>query len=127
MCSDQKAFSCQTESCNCKSLEHLLDGLDNNAVVNLTDKAILSSIVFLQNLRNVSIIGKNNFTVLCDRSYIGISGCNDLTFQGITWIGCGSRNLISNNADAVMNVINSSVIIQKNTFQYSFGPVMHFK
>ena len=129
MCSDQKAFSCQTESCKCKNLKHLLDGLDNNAVVNLTDKAIklLSSMVFLQNLRNVSIIGKNNFTVLCDRSYIGISRCNDLTFQGITWIGCGSRNLISNNADAVMNVINSSVFIQKNTFQYSFGPVMHFK
>ena len=58
MCSDQKAFSCLTKSCNCKSLEHLLDGLHSNVVVNLTDKAILSSFIRLQDLRNVLIIGK---------------------------------------------------------------------
>ena len=40
-CSDQKAFTCLTESCNCKSLNYLLRGLTrgtSNAIVNLADK-----------------------------------------------------------------------------------------
>ena len=128
-CSDQKAFACLTESCNCKSLKHLLDDLHDgasNVAVNLADKAILSSNAGLYHLRNVSIIGENNFTVLCDRSCIQIHYCNDLTFQGITWIGCGAPNLIFINADAVMSVIDSSVFIQQNTFQYSFKPALRF-
>ena len=131
MCSDQKAFSCLSENCNCKSLQDLLDGLHygaSNVVINLTDKAILSSVVWLKDLRNVSIIGKK-FTVLCannNESYIVIYRCNDLTFKGITWIGGGTPNLISNNAHAVMNVEHSSVFIEKNTFQYSFGQALHF-
>ena len=128
-CRDHKAFTCLTESCNCKSLHHLLDGLHpgaSNVVVNLADKAILSSVVHLEDLFNVLIIGENNFTVLCDRSYIIIDDCNDLTFQGITWIGCGAPNLIYNDADAVMSVIDSSVFIQQNTFQYSFKPALSF-
>ena len=128
ICSDQKAFTCLTESCNCKTLKHLLHGLHygaSNVVVNLADRAILSLDVWLRRLRNVSIIGENNFTVLCDKSKIEIYDCNDLKFQGITWIGCGAPDLIYNNADAVMRVSNSSVFIQKNTFQYSFGPVLY--
>ena len=128
-CSDKKAFTCLTESCNCKTLQYLLYDLHDgasNVVVNLTDKAILSSVVELEDLRNVSIIGENNFTVLCDRSYIEIHHCDDLTFQGITWIGCGTPNLLYNYVYPVMNVIDSSVFIQKNTFQYSFGPALHF-
>ena len=129
-CSDQKAFTCLSENCNCKILQHLLDNLQygaSNVVVKLADRAILSSVVWLEYLRNVSIIGENNFTVLCDRSYIQIHHCNDLTFQGITWIGCGAHNLISNSAYALMIVAGSSLFIQKNTFQYSFGPALHFQ
>ena len=62
MCSDQKAFTCLSESCNCKSLQHLLHGLHDgasNVVINLTDKTILSSVFQLRYLRNVSIIGEN--------------------------------------------------------------------
>ena len=128
MCSDQKAFTCLTESCNCKSFQHLLHGFHDgasNVVVNLADKAILSSEVWLRYLRNVSIIGENNFTVLCDRSYIIIQNCNDLTFQGITWIGCGAPHLIYNHGYALMRVGGSFLFIQKNTFQYSFGPALH--
>ena len=127
-CSDQKAFACLSEDCNCKSFQQSLQDLHDgasNEVVNLADKAILSSSIDLFYLRNVSIIGENNFTVLCDRSYMRIFFCNDLTFQGITWIGCGAPNLISNNAYAVMSVFGS-VFIQKNTFQYSFGPALEF-
>ena len=129
-CSDQKAFTCLSENCNCKILQHLLRDLKygtSNVVVKLADRAILSSVVWLKYLRNVSIIGENNLTVLCDRSYIEIDHCNDLTFQGITWIGCGAHNLISNHANAVMTVAGSSLFIQKNTFQYSFGPALHFR
>ena len=129
MCSDQKAFLCVTENCNCKTLKHLLDDLHDgasNVVVNLADKAILSSVVWLEHLRNVSIIGKNNFTVLCDRSSIQIRHCNDLTFQGITWIGCGTHSVLSYNEYAAMYVYRSSVFIQKNTFQNSFGRSLQF-
>ena len=60
MCSDQKAFKCQSENCNCKNIEHLLHGLTSgtsNVIVNIADKAILSSHFQLVNLTNVSIIG----------------------------------------------------------------------
>ena len=144
MCSDQKAFTCLSENCNCKSLKHLLLGeiyddsnivevhrhytYYGNVVVNLADKAILSSVVQLRHLRNVSIIGENNFTVLCDKSYIRIFDCNDLTFQGITWIGCGAHDLKNSNyfEYPVMIVTHSSIFIQKNTFQYLFGLALHF-
>ena len=129
MCSDQKAFACLSENCNCKNLQHLLHHSASNVVVNLADKAILSSLVLIVDYQNVTIIGENNFTVLCainGRSSMFMSSSNDVTFQGITWIGCGAHNLISNNAHACIYAHSSSVFIQKNTFQYSFGPALIF-
>ena len=39
MCSDQKAFACLSENCNCKTLEHLLqDNKANNNVFNVADR-----------------------------------------------------------------------------------------
>ena len=64
--------------------------------------------------------------MLCDRSHIRIDRCNDLTFQGITWIGCGVPKLRSNYVYPVMSVTDSSVFIQKNTFKHSFGRALHF-
>ena len=97
MCSDQKAFTCLTESCNCKSLIYLLRGLTrstSNAIVNLVDKAVLSSVVRLVFLKNVSIIGQDNFTVLCaSNGAIDFASCQNVTIHGITWIGCGGYNV----------------------------------
>ena len=131
-CSDQKAFACLSENCNCRSLQHLLHGIHSNAIVNLADKAILSEQLLLEKLTNVAIIGRNNFTVLCANDgrssiVVYISNCNDITFQGITWIGCGEHQYISVYPHAVIYVsLSSSVLIQKNTFQHSFGPALRF-
>ena len=58
------------------------------------------------------------------RSYIDIYNCNDLTFQGITWIGCGEYSLATNKAHGVMTARSSSIFTQKNTFKYSLGPAL---
>ena len=127
MCSDHEAFMCLTENCNCKSLEHLLRGLrrhTSNVIVNLTDRAILSSLVGLTFLKNVSIIGQDNFTVLCTNSgALDLASCQDVTIRGITWIGCGGYNVLP--MPVIWNY-HSSLLIQKCTFQFSKGPVLYF-
>ena len=65
MCSDQKAFACLSENCYCNDLGELLRVLKSNVVVNITDKAIVSSPVELYYLRNVLIIGQSSLTVFC--------------------------------------------------------------
>ena len=134
-CSDQKAFACQSENCKCNNLGQLLHGVRNNTVVNIADKAILSSYVQLLYLRNISIIGQNNLTVFCMNTHaIVIEDCNNITIQGITWIGCGvvnnSFNSFNSYTRAAITISNyyyydqSSVIIQKTSFQYSIGPLI---
>ena len=134
MCSDQKAFACLSENCNCNDLEHLIyDGLgynNINVVVNIADKAILSSFVWLQYLTNVSIIGQNNLTVFCMNAHvIDIRNCNNLTIQGITWIGCGfyPYEYATRESRTAIDISYSSVIIQKSAFQYSNGPAIKLK
>ena len=120
-CSDQKSFIC--ENCYCNKLEHLLDGLRNNALVNITGTFTLSTVVELENLNNISIIGYNNITVICiNRSGLILDRCSDLTIEGITWIGCGGYDNIINYSPAIYLLsFSSKILIQKCTFQYSFG------
>ena len=140
-CGYQKAFECQSENCHCKNLEPLLlhnlaEGT-SNTIVNIADKAILSTTVQLESLTNVSIIGEDNFTVLCvGDCKLTILDCNDLTIQGITWVGSGGYNF--NNltiqgitwigsggynleryiyANPAMVARASTILIQKCTFQ----------
>ena len=127
-CSDQKAFACLSENCKCNNLWYLLHGVRSNTVVNIADKAILSSYVWLIDLTNVSIIGQNNLTVFCmNTDAIEILDCNNLTIQGITWIGCGVVNNFNSfniYTRAAIAIHYSSVIIQKTSFQYSIGPAI---
>ena len=53
--------------------------------------------------------------------------CNNLTIQGITWIGCGFNNFsnkYTRDYAAIRIFYHSSVIIQNNAFQYSIGPAV---
>ena len=113
-----------------QNLEDLLCDLRygvSNVVVNIADKAILSSLVWLEHLRNVSIIGENNFTVLCTNyGILHIQTCHVLTIQSITWIGCGRYDVRFNNRIPVQDVISSSIVVQKNIFQYLMGPAIYF-
>ena len=154
LCSDQRAFACLSENCNCKSLGDLLQGLTidhgtiyrhpraatnstdlrRNAVISIADKAVLYSFLSLSSLTNVSIIGQKNFTVFCvNRGGLYIEDSYELTIQGITWVGCGRfgdkkiivGDIVMYYQIEVMEIYNSSVIIQKNTFQHSMGPAVY--
>ena len=118
-CSDQKSFICLSMKCYCNKLEDLLDGLESNALVNITDNATLSKVVQLSRLNNISIIGYNNITVICvNGGGLNLIFCSNLSIEGITWIGCGGYNNIP-----VINLHNGffNILIQKCTFQYSLG------
>ena len=122
-CSDQKSFICLSKKCYCNKLEHLLDGLKSNALVNITGTVTLSTVVKLEYLRNISIIGYNNITVICvNSSGLILDSCSDLTIAGITWIGCGGYdNIIYLPVLRLQHIFFSNIIIQKCTFQYSLG------
>ena len=118
-CSDQRAFICLSKNCYCNKLEDLLGGLKSNTLVNITNNVTLSSVIELEHLNNISIIGYNNITVICSANGSGLHlrRCTDLSIEGITWIGCGNNNYV-----AVMSIhFSFNIIIQKCTFQYSIG------
>ena len=124
-CSDQKSFICSSINCYCKSLEHLLDGLTNNTIVNITDNVTLTSAIDLSDLENISIIGHNNITVICgiDGGGLYLRSCNKIKVEGFTWIGCGTNN--TNDHKPVMKFNNSDgITIQNCTFQYSIGQII---
>ena len=64
-CNDQNALICVSRQCDCSKLEDLLDGLESNTLVNITNTVTLSSVITLEDLNNISIIGYNNITVNC--------------------------------------------------------------
>ena len=121
-CSDQKAFVCVSKECDCDKLEDLLDGLENNTLVNITNTVTLSSVIVLGDLNNISIIGYNNITVNCvDGGGLKLRFCSDIIIEGISWIRCGNYNN-TNDVPVIHLIINhSNTTIQKCTFQYSLG------
>ena len=125
-CDDHKTFICSNINCYCKSLEHLLDGLTNNAIVNIRDNVkLLTSFIMLRKLENISIIGHNNITIICgiDGGGLYLWSCNKIIVEGFTWIGCGNNN--TNDHEPVMKFFYSSgITIHNCTFQYSIGQII---
>ena len=123
-CSDQKSLICLSMKCYCNKLEDLLDGLKikRNALVNIKDNVTLSSVIELNALNNISIIGYNNITVICINSGgLKLIECSDVTIVGITWIGCGGYDNFNYSPVISLRYIFYSILIQKCTFQYSLG------
>ena len=125
-CSDHKTFICSNINCRCRSLEDLLDGLTDNAIVNITDNVrLLTSFIMLSDLENISIIGHNNITIICgiDGGGLYLRSCNKIIVEGFTWIGCGTNN--TNNQKPVMKFdYSSGITIHNCTFQYSIGQII---
>ena len=119
-CSDRRAFICLSKNCYCNKLEDLLGGLKSNTLVNITDTVTLFSVIELDYLNNISIIGYNNITVICSPNGGGLSlyRCKNVSIEGIIWIGCGNNNNL-----LVIDIFSLfyNIIIQKCTFQYSIG------
>ena len=84
---------CHFGSCICFSFPRALIHLTSNVLLNVTSDAVLTSVIHVSSLENVSIIGHNNPTVNCiGAGGIHFTSCHNCIIQGITWDGCGSDN-----------------------------------
>ena len=119
-CSDQETFICtSSNNCVCNKLENLLDSLESNTLLNITDTVTLSSVKQLSYLNNISITGHNNITVICvDGGRLILYRCRNVAIERITWIRCGGYD---NNEPVIFANPSYEVTIQKCTFQYSLA------
>ena len=116
--SDNKSC-CAFGICYCHSLDHALISLTNNVIINITNDTMLSSLIEISNLRNVSIIGHNNPTVNCKNvGGIHVTFCQNCIVQGIIWDGCGS---IKTQQPGLKFKNSYNVTIHNCSFKYSVG------
>ena len=122
-CSNQEAFECLSNKCHCNDLKDSLKYNYNPVInINITDTVmILSSDIVLNQylIRNVSIIGVNNLTILCVNGG-GLYVRNLLTvrIEGITWIRCGGLM-------PVIDITGTKYVrIHKCSFQHSLTSVI---
>ena len=80
----------------------------------------LHSIVTLSGHVNISIIGHHNPTINCTNGGLKFTYCHNCKTEGITWDGCGAKN-INSNIIAVIKLYHSTNIIRNCTLQHSVG------
>ena len=115
---------CITGNCSCPSLYNALTNLTSNALINIATYMELSSLILLVNLTNVTIIGHNNPSVICNSSGgLHFVSCHNCTVKGIIWVGCGGKYSINDeDVHAILQFSNSSNIAINNcTFKHSIG------
>ena len=140
-CSNQKQFICLMSTCYCNKLEHSLKTpvLHDTNIVIITDRLMtLSSAIKIDLVthvtpyqRNISIIGRNNPTVICvNGGRLELHYHYYLIIEGIIWIGCGGHSdiltpviLIGSHA---ANQTDYTIAIQKCSFQHSIAPVVAY-
>ena len=119
---------CIHGNCSCLFLHTVLTNLTNNTLVNVTSNVTLASVIPLVDLVNITIFGHNNPTVYCnDYGGVHFVSCYNCTIEGITWQGCGGRNISDNTAiiHPVLQLHNSSNVVVKNcSFQNSIGQAL---
>ena len=119
-CSDeQEVFVSLTRKCGNQYLEDILVNLTSNGLATISDKVIISSIISLTKLYNVSIIGSKNHSITCfNDAGLQLEQCNNITIEGLNWVGCSADT-------PVINIFNSSdVSLQNCLFQQSKGPAV---
>ena len=104
---------CVYGNCSCSFGYSPLTHLTSNVVINITTDVKLSSVIPLIDLANITITGHNNPTVFCNNSGgLHFISCHNCTIEGITWKGCGGRDISdNNNIHPVLQLYNSSNII----------------
>ena len=118
-------FCCVYGNCSCKSLDYALAHLTSNVMINITTDVTLSSLIKPSNLGNVSIIGHNNPTVNCiNVGRIQFTFCRNCKIQGITWHGCGSKNVDTNVKPGLQLKNSSNITFQNCSFRHSTGPAV---
>ena len=110
---------CLYGNCSCGSLDHALANLTSNVVINITTDTMLSSLIRVSDIENVTVIGHNNPTVNCKRfGGIHFTFCQNCIFQGITWVGCSTENIDNHTEPLIVLVQSSNIIINNCYFQY---------
>ena len=113
---------CVYGNCSCNFLEHALANLTSNTLINVTTDLMLSSLVKISNVENVSIIGHNNPTVNCmSAGGIYCTFCHNYIIQGIAWNGCGTKNDDTNAKPGLKFIYSSNINIQNCFFHHSIG------
>ena len=116
---------CVFGNCSCLSLFTILNNLTNNVLINITNDVQLRSINRIVDLTNIAITGHNNPTINCNNSGgLHFISCYNCTIEGITWEGCGARNISDDDDDIypVLQLTNSSnITIQNCSFEQSIG------
>ena len=118
---------CVYGNCSCPSLYNALSSLTSNVLINITTDVELFSAIQIFGLSNIAITGHNNPTVNCNGSgRLHFMSCYNCTIEGITWEGCGARNIIFNDNDddiyPVFQLTDSyNLTIQNCSFQHSIG------
>ena len=113
---------CVYGNCTCNSLDHALANLTSNVLINITTDVILSSIIKVSNLENVSIIGHNNPTVNCKNvGGVHFTFCHNYIVQGITWNECGTEDISNYTEPGLALSYSTNITIKSCFFQYAKG------
>ena len=117
---EQNTFVSLNRKCNYKYLEDILVTLESNASFIISDMVIISSVILLSKLNNISIIANKDHSIMCvNNAGLQIEQCSNIKIQGINWAGCGTY------ATPVINILNSSdVTLQNCLFEQSKGPAV---
>ena len=89
----------------------------SNTIINISTDVVLSSIVTLEGLDNIRIIGQGNSTVNCnDIGSVKFISCNNVTIEGVIWERCGFDN-----APGIEFYNSSNIVLQSSSFHHSVG------
>ena len=122
---DNASACCVYGNCTCGSLDHALANLTSNVLINITTDVMLSSLVKLPDLENVSIIGYNNPTVILKNGAgIHLTSCYNCIVEGIIWDGCNTDNIHDQTEPGLMLKESSNIAIHNCSFQCFLGQAL---
>ena len=103
------------------SIDDVLNNVtSSNTIINISTDAVLSSIVTLEGLYNITIIGQGNPTVNCnDIGSVKFVSCNNVAIEGVNWERCGSTKLSAYPGIQFYN--SSNIFIIDSSFYNSTG------
>ena len=75
------------------SIVEVLTNMTSNGVTEITTDAVLPSLVILEGLENIVVVGLSNVSIHCNSvGAVKFISCRNVTIKGINWLGCGSKN-----------------------------------
>ena len=119
---DNSLICCVFGNCSCNSIDLALAHLTSNVLINITTDVMLSSIIKVSPIENVSLVGHNNPIVSCKNGGIHLTFCHNCVIQGITWNECGTKNIDNHHTEPALKLYNASnVTIHNCSFLHSVG------